>query len=105
MSSSNRLPRQNSGKTFSALNKPFNDRKRSANIENYIIAAGVANLKIDTNEDEDSMLSSRLVTGNLDDSMNEPSTHFNMTDNVAINQQQVAPSFNKYSSHHNTMPQ
>ena len=38
-----------------------------------IIAAGVANLRADpTNEDADSMLSSRLVTGNLDGSMDEP---------------------------------
>ena len=70
MSSSQRLYRQNSGNSsFTRTQKPFNDRKRSANLENALIAAGVANLKVD--EDEQSMISPRLVTGNLDASHDE----------------------------------
>ena len=83
MSSSSRLQRQNSGNSSFGRTKPFNDRKRSVNLENMMIAAGVANLRVEhtnlqTNEDAESMLSSRLVTGNLDGSLDEPAIHMQM---------------------------
>ena len=70
MSTSQRFSRQNSGNSsFTRTQKPFNDRKRSANLENALIAAGVANLKVD--EDTNSMISPRVATGNLDASLDE----------------------------------
>ena len=100
------MTRQNSGSAFSARPKPFHDRKRSANLENVILAAGVANLKVDeTHEDAESMISSRLVTGNLDGSMDDPGALHSATDYGNYGHAQHVPgTFNKYSSHHSSLP-
>jgi len=104
------MTRQNSGSAFSARTKPFHDRKRSANLENVMLAAGVANLKVDeTHEDAESMVSSRLVTGNLDGSMDDPGALQLAIDygnySASFGHAQHAPGpFNKYSSHHSSLP-
>ena len=66
-----------------------------------MIAAGVANLRVDqTNEDVDSMLSSRLVTGNLDGSMDEPAIQMQIGE-ATSSQHGANPFSNKFSSHQN----
>ena len=105
MSSSGRqASKQNLGTGFSSTRtKPFHDRKRSANLENMALAAGVASLRVDqTLEDTESMHSARLATGTLDASMEEPGAPQPVTD---YGYAQPAPSpFNKYSSHHGSLP-